>query len=103
MVLLITDEPILANFTVQSVLVLLYLVIVATGAGYVCYTKAIELADPSTASIAFFKPIVGILLSALILSEPITWSIVVGTLLIIIGFLFNLGVRPRRPAASASD
>lgn len=91
LILLFRGEPILSGITVHSVWVLLYVGVVVTGFGYVCYMKAIELSNPSTASITFFiKPIVAIALSALILSEPITWNMVVGTLLILIGCLYNL-------------
>lgn len=41
--------------------------------------KAIELTGPSNASFAFFiKPIIALILSAIILSEPITVNAVVG-------------------------
>ena len=91
LILLFRGEPILSGITVHSVWVLLYVGVVVTGFGYVCYMKAIELSNPSTASIAFFiKPIVAIALSALILSEPITWNVIAGTLLILIGCLYNL-------------
>ncbi len=91
LILLFRGEPILSGITGDSVWVLLYVGVVVTGFGYVCYMKAIELSNPSTASIAFFiKPIVAIALSALILSEPITWNVIAGTLLILIGCLYNL-------------
>ena len=91
LILLFRGEPILSGITVHSVWVLLYVGVVVTGFGYVCYMKAIELSNPSTASITFFiKPIVAIALSALILSEAITWNTIVGTLLILMGCLYNL-------------
>lgn len=91
LVLLITDEPILSNITVHSIGILLYIGVVVTGLGYGCYMKAIELSTPSAASTAFFiKPIVAIVLSALILSEAVTWNIILGTLLILASFLYNL-------------
>ena len=91
LILLAAGEPILNGITVHSMAVLLYVGIVVTGFGYVCYMKAIELSNPSTASIAFFiKPIVAITLSALILSESITWNVIAGTLLILAGCIYNL-------------
>ncbi len=91
LILLGKGEPIFSGITIHTVGVLLYVGIVVTGLGYVCYMKAIELSNPSTASIAFFiKPVVAITLSAVILSESITWNVIVGTLLILIGCAYNL-------------
>lgn len=91
LILLGRGEPVLNGIRPDSIGVLLYVGIVVTGFGYVCYMKAIELSNPSTASIAFFlKPIVAITLSAIILSEDITWNVIVGTLLILMGCVYNL-------------
>ena len=99
-VLLAVGEPVFTHMTGHALAVLLYIGVVVTGLGYVCYMKAIELSSPSAASIAFFiKPIVAIALSALILSEPVTWNIVAGTLLILAGCLYNL-LGLRRAAAT---
>ncbi len=85
-VLLVKGDPIVAGIDTHTIWPLLYVSVVVTGLGYLCYMQAIEMAGPSTASYAFFiKPIVALILSAVILSEPITVNAVIGTILIIIG------------------
>ena len=64
--------------------------------------KAIELAGPSAASVSFFiKPVIAVILAALILDEKITWNMVVGMILISAGFLYNL--KGKAPAASEKE
>lgn len=104
LILLGRGEPIFSGIHLQNLGVLLYVGVVVTGFGYVCYMKAIELSNPSTASIAFFiKPVVAITLSALILSEPITWNVIVGTLLILIGCVYNLKKSSATPQANTES
>ena len=99
-VLLAIGEPIFTHMTWHALGVLLYTGVVITGLGYVCYMKAIELSGPSAASTGFFiKPVVAIILSALILSEPVTGNIVVGTVLILAGFIYNLLSSRKTPKA----
>ena len=71
--------------------VVLYAGIIVTGIGYFSYMKAIEQAGPSNASIAFFiKPVIAVLLAAVILKEQITWNIILGVVLILAGSVINL-------------
>ena len=85
-VLLFHGDPIFSGINSQTILPLLYCSFVVTGLGYLCFMKAIELTGPSNASFAFFlKPVIALILSAIILSEPITLNAVVGLVLIIAG------------------
>ena len=89
-ILLVGKMPILKGISWHSAGVIAYLGIVVTGIGYYTYLKAIELSGPSTASIAFFiKPVLAVSLAALILHESITLNVVVGMLLILVGFIIN--------------
>jgi drug/metabolite transporter (DMT)-like permease len=90
-ILLVRGEPIVSGITLSTVPVVLYTGIVVTGIGYFAYLKAIELAGPSNASVAFFiKPVIAVILAAVILGESITWNIVAGVLLILIGSYINM-------------
>jgi drug/metabolite transporter (DMT)-like permease len=90
-ILLVRGEPIISGITLGTVPVVLYTGIVVTGIGYFAYLKAIELAGPSNASVAFFiKPVIAVILAAVILGESITWNIVAGVLLILIGSYINM-------------
>lgn len=85
-VLLFHGDPIFSGINSHTIFPLLYCSFVVTGLGYLCFMKAIELTGPSNASFAFFlKPVIALILSAIILSEPITLNAVVGLVLIIAG------------------
>ncbi len=94
------DEPVLAGISSHNIATVLYAGIIVTGVGYFCYLKAIELSGPSNASVAFFiKPVIAVILAALILSEPVTVNIVVGVFFILAGFFLNAGI-PKKTHAS---
>jgi drug/metabolite transporter (DMT)-like permease/cytidylate kinase len=85
-VLLIHGDPIFSGINSQTIWPLLYCSFIVTGFGYLCFMKAIELTGPSNASFAFFlKPVIALILAAIILSEPITLNAIVGLILIIAG------------------
>lgn len=95
-VLLLKGEPVVSGITASSLPVLLYTGVVVTGIGYFAYLRAIELAGPSNASIAFFiKPVIAVILAAIILSEPITWNVVLGVALVLTGSIINM-TTPKR-------
>ena len=89
--LVATGQPVAEGITVSTLPVLLYAGIVVTGLGYWSYLKAIELAGPSFASVAFFiKPVIACIFSAIILSEEITWTTVLGVILVLVGSIINM-------------
>lgn len=95
--LLVMDEPVLAGISSHNIATVLYAGIIVTGVGYFCYLKAIELSGPSNASVAFFiKPVIAVILAALILSEPVTVNIVVGVFFILAGFFLNAGIPKKK-------
>mgnify|MGYP000677099942 CR=1 FL=1 len=78
-ILIFHGDPIIAGINAQTIWPLLYCSLVVTGFGYLFFMKAIELTGPSNASFAFFiKPIIALILAAIILSEPITANAVIG-------------------------
>ncbi|MBQ9243738.1 MAG: DMT family transporter [Proteobacteria bacterium] len=99
-VLLAMNEPVITGINADSLGVLLYVGFVVTGFGYFCFMRAIEKGGASTASYAFFvKPVIAMILAAIILSEAITWNIVVGILLILAGCIYNVR-QPQKAVAS---
>ena len=99
-VLLAMGQPVIAGITTQTLPVLIYVSFVVTGFGYFCFMRAIERTGASTASYAFFiKPLIAIGLAALILSGAITWNIIVGSLIILGGCIFN-AYKPKAVSAS---
>ena len=85
-ILIVHGDPILGGINSTTIWPLIYCSLVVTGFGYLCFMKAIELTGPSNASFAFFlKPVIALILSAIILSEPITLNAVVGLVLILAG------------------
>ena len=95
-VLLILGEPVISEGYAESIPLLIYVSVVVTGFGYFCFMKAIEKAGASTASYAFFvKPIIAMILAAIILGEVITWNIVLGIVVIVFGCFFNAWYQKR--------
>jgi len=90
-ILLIKGEPVISGVVPDQLALVLYLGVFVTGIGYYCYLKAIELAGPSTASIAFFiKPVFAPVLAFLVLQEPITLHMIVGVCFVLAGSVANL-------------
>lgn len=85
-ILLYTGQPVISGINSHSIWTLLYTSVVVTGFGYACFMKAIELCGPGNASFAFFlKPVIALILSAIVLHEPITLHAVIGLALILAG------------------
>ena len=90
-IILIVGDPIISGIRQDNILVLAYIAVIVTGVGYFSFMQAIDKAGPSRSSIAFFiKPIIAVILAAIILSEPITWNIPLGLVFILAGCIYNL-------------
>ena len=90
-VLLVMGEPVFDGITLHTCPVLLYCGFVVTGIGYLSYLCAIEMVGPSNASIAFFlKPVIAVTAAAIILHETVTWNIILGIVLILLGLCINM-------------
>jgi len=89
--LLVTGEPILQGVSLETMPLLIYTGVFVTGIGYYFYLKAVEIAGPSTASVAFFiKPMIAPIFAFFILGEAITGNIVFGLIFILLGSFINL-------------
>ncbi|MFD1672277.1 DMT family transporter [Agrilactobacillus yilanensis] len=78
--------PYFAGISSQTILMILYIGIGVTGAGFATYFMAMERSDVSTASLVFFiKPALAPLMALAILKEAIVWNTWAGILVILIG------------------
>ena len=86
------------GYTGFSALVMLYVCVGVSGAGYASYFMAMEKTSPMTASLVFFfKPALAPILAWLVLHEPIPLTMVLGICSILLGSMVSL--RPRVPLA----
>lgn len=71
-------------FDPKVVLCLLYLGCISTALAFVMWNTGLQLVNAATSGLFFLlQPIVGTLLGWLVLGEPLTWSFVIGTCMII--------------------
>jgi drug/metabolite transporter (DMT)-like permease len=90
--------PFLTGYTMDNILVMAYLCLICTSAGYACYFVAMEKVTAQEVSmIFFFKPILAPIMAAVVLSEEITHNMLMGIALILIGSL--LSIFERKPKA----
>jgi drug/metabolite transporter (DMT)-like permease len=83
--------PNTGEITLGVVLGILYLGVVSTAVAMWLWNRAFALVEASTASLFFFaQPLVGVLLSVVLLSEPLTVSVIAGGFLILLGVLLAL-------------
>lgn len=66
------------EYTLRSTIAVLYLLIVGSFVGYVCYTYALKYLPISTVALyAYVNPVIAVILGSLVLSEPFTrWMVV---------------------------
>ena len=89
--------PVIEGINLSSLPLLLYLGVVVTGLGYYAFLKAIAIAGPSNASIAFFiKPVIAPLVAFALLGEKITVNLMIGVVIILLGSMINMGGKKRR-------
>lgn len=101
-VMLFTGVPVTEGVNLQTLPLLLYLGIFVTGAGYYFFLKAIEMAGPSNASLAFFiKPVLAPFISLIVLQEPVTLNFVIGVVVILLGSYINM--RPEKTRKNEAE
>lgn len=90
--------PFFNNVTPQYFWLLFFVGVGVTGGGFAFYFMAMELSDVSTASLVFFiKPALAPIFAALLLSEDVLPTTIVGILVIIAGsFVAFLGNKKRQ-------
>jgi drug/metabolite transporter (DMT)-like permease len=100
-VALILEDPLSVRWTVQSALATVYLAVfgsVLAFLGYYWLLKRIE--GTMVATVTFVTPILALLLGWLVRGETITWWLLVGSLLVLIG-LRSVAISGRKVPAAA--
>ena len=88
--LLLTEDFSAITFTTPSVIMLIVIGIVHTGIAYAFYFSSVEHLNAQTvALLSYVDPITAVILSAVILHEPMTLSGIVGTVLILGSTVFS--------------
>lgn len=83
--------------TLETILGTLYLGIISTAGAMWLWNRAFALVDASVASLFFFaQPLVGAFLSVLVLNQPFTSSLAIGSALIAVGLLLSLAPNRRQ-------
>lgn len=91
------------EMTLTILLGILYLGIVSTAGAMWLWNRAFALVDASVASLFFFaQPLVGTLLSVLLLNQQMTLNLWIGSLLIAAGVLMAIYRRQRRVTSTTS-
>ncbi|MBX3066617.1 MAG: DMT family transporter [Anaerolineae bacterium] len=91
MIELSRQPVVMADITPAIILGILYLGLISTALALYWWNLSFALVPASTASLFFFaQPLVGVLLSAVLLGEPLTAQILIGGALIIGGVLLSL-------------
>jgi drug/metabolite transporter (DMT)-like permease len=81
----------------RSLLAVLYLVVVGTFVGYVCYVYALKHLPVSTVSLyAYVNPVIAVILGSLLLKESLTPRMVVAMAVIFVGMLIVRSVDTSR-------
>ncbi len=81
---LLTEDIRAESFTPKAIIVLVILGIVHTGLAYALYFASVKMLPAQTAAIfSYIDPVVSIILSAVLLSEPLTWFGIIGAILIL--------------------
>lgn len=96
---LLVDRPFATvALTPQAVAAILWLGILGSGLAYLCYFTLLQRWGATrTSMVAYLLPVVGILLGAAVLGDPVTLNRVAGTALVIAGIaLVNSGPALRR-------
>ncbi len=86
----LTSQPV-GVITFNVILGVLYLGVVSTALAMFLWNRAFALVEASLASLFFFaQPLVGVLLAAALLQEPVTQNVLVGGILIIGGVVLSM-------------
>lgn len=77
-----------AQFSASSAMALLYLIVFGSFIGYSCYIYILQKWTATKAgTYAYVNPVVAVILGALILGEPITLTVVVSMVIVIVGVI----------------
>ncbi len=81
----------ISDVSLGTILGVLYLGVVSSALALLLWNRAFALVEASVASLFFFaQPLVGVILAAIILHEPITLNLLIGGFLIVLGVLLSI-------------
>ena len=102
---LFDDYSMLSSVSMNSILALIYLIIVGSLIAYGCFLYALERLPAGLVSIyAYINPLIAIVLGALILNEKITWLTALAFVTIIASvYSINKGYAKQKASAPLSD
>ena len=82
----LTERPLAVSWAPEAILAVVWLGLLGSGLAYLCFFRILQhWGATRTSLVAYLLPVYGIALGALVLSEPIAISMLVGTALIIGG------------------
>lgn len=91
-ILWITRKPIVSGINQDNLFLIVYVSILVTGVGYLCYFMAMEKSNALYASLVFFtKPAIAPVFAIIILGETITVNVIIGIALILAGSYITMG------------
>lgn len=92
------ERPMDVAWTFETVAVVVWLGLLGSGLAYLAYFRILQRWGATrTSMVAYLLPIYGIALGALVLSEPISWTTILGTVLVIGGIAIVNGRWGARP------
>lgn len=101
---LLAYSPFLRGYTASNIFPALYLYLAATGLGYWCFFKSIELTSPVFGSLAFFfKPVFTPVMALLVLHDSIPPLMLAGIIVILIGSGFSLFPNLKKSLSSGEN
>jgi drug/metabolite transporter (DMT)-like permease len=76
-----------------------------TGLAYVLYNRLIkDLGATTAAAVDYLVPVFAVIISVLLLGEPLTWNLLVGGVILLIGMAYGENRLPHRaPEATATE
>lgn len=87
----LSSIPLLAGFSMDNILVVLYVGIGVTGIGYACYFIAMEKVKAQTVNLVFFfKPILAPVFALVVLNEVIPMNMIIGIAVLLAGSFVSL-------------
>jgi drug/metabolite transporter (DMT)-like permease len=87
--ILAANHQAILTFDLRVLPQILYLSIIVTGVGYLCYFKALSMLDTSLGSMTFFvKPILASVFAAFFLHEAITFNLMIGIAIVILSVVW---------------
>jgi drug/metabolite transporter (DMT)-like permease len=98
---LVVERPWTASPTRDGILAMLTLGIVSTGLGYIFYFRLVRvLGSIGVSSQSYLRAPIGVILAAMLLGEPVTWPMLAGMALVVLG-VAAMTIQPKAHPSTA--